>query len=316
LQRLIVSSAVLIVAVCLAVAFWPRRPGPAPPRSFPELAGLTAEPSALTPAPSLQPPRLPAGGCEGPPAMRAAAADNAASLTTRAWSPWGRAETGWEIYAPMIAAEAGSACGPATPGFAEALARWQQARKLPPTGVMTPETFEVMRVAWLKRRPFVIAYAGGQCPVAADEALLVDATKAEGYSGKPIKLLPQVLQAYRAMVAAAKADLPAEAEDPRFLTIFSGYRAPADDEERCDQQGDCGTIAKARCSAHRTGTALDMFVGFAPGSRPESSDDFNRLHQSRTPAYLWLVSNARRFGFVPYPFEPWHWEWAGAARPG
>ena len=34
---------------------------------------------------------------------------------------------------------------------------------------------------------------------------------------------------------------------------------------------------------------------------------------SRTPAYRWLVANADRFGFVPYPFEPWHWEWTGEA---
>ena len=29
------------------------------------------------------------------------------------------------------------------------------------------------------------------------------------------------------------------------------------------------------------------------------------------PAYRWLVANADRFGFVNYPFEPWHWEWTG-----
>jgi LAS superfamily LD-carboxypeptidase LdcB len=54
-----------------------------------------------------------------------------------------------------------------------------------------------------------------------------------------------------------------------------------------------------------------MFVGAAPGGRPESTDDANRLFQSRTATYRWLVANAGRFGFVPYPFEPWHWEWTG-----
>jgi LAS superfamily LD-carboxypeptidase LdcB len=28
-------------------------------------------------------------------------------------------------------------------------------------------------------------------------------------------------------------------------------------------------------------------------------------------AYRWLVSNARRYGFINYAFEPWHWEWTG-----
>ncbi len=31
----------------------------------------------------------------------------------------------------------------------------------------------------------------------------------------------------------------------------------------------------------------------------------------QTPAYRWLLANARRFGFVNYVFEPWHWEWTG-----
>jgi LAS superfamily LD-carboxypeptidase LdcB len=33
---------------------------------------------------------------------------------------------------------------------------------------------------------------------------------------------------------------------------------------------------------------------------------------TRQPTYRWLVRNAGRFGFVPYVFEPWHWEWVGS----
>ena len=36
-----------------------------------------------------------------------------------------------------------------------------------------------------------------------------------------------------------------------------------------------------------------------------------RLYMTKTPTYRWLVANAGRFGFVNYPFEPWHWEWTG-----
>jgi len=68
----------------------------------------------------------------------------------------------------------------------------------------------------------------------------------------------------------------------------------------------------ARCSAHRTGTAVDLYVGAAPGHLPVDSDNANRLHLSKTPAYRWLVQNAARYGFVNYVFEPWHWEWVGA----
>ena len=35
----------------------------------------------------------------------------------------------------------------------------------------------------------------------------------------------------------------------------------------------------------------------------------SRLHMTRGPTYRWLVRNAGRFGFVPYVYEPWHWEW-------
>jgi hypothetical protein len=244
--------------------------------------------------------------------MQAAALDNANSLTMRDWSPWGRAERGWETYLPLIAQEIGTACGAESPGFADALSHWQVAHKLPADGVLTPATFEVMRVMWLRRRPFVQAYSKGVCPPAADEAGLAWADKSEGYSGKPIQLQPAVLAAYRAMLAAAREATPEVAANRQLLTVFSGYRAPADDEARCDNDGGCGTITRARCSAHRTGTAMDVYLGFAPGSRPESSDDANRLYQSRSAAYRWLVANAGRFGFVSYPFEPWHWEWAGA----
>jgi LAS superfamily LD-carboxypeptidase LdcB len=75
------------------------------------------------------------------------------------------------------------------------------------------------------------------------------------------------------------------------------------------QDGNCQGVARAACSAHATGLAMDLFLGSAPGLPPDSSDDANRLHMSLGAPYRWLVTNAARFGFVPYPFEPWHWEW-------
>ncbi|PHY13482.1 hypothetical protein CSW58_05365 [Caulobacter sp. B11] len=55
---------------------------------------------------------------------------------------------------------------------------------------------------------------------------------------------------------------------------------------------------------HRTGLAVDLFLPSAPGHGPIDSADENRLYQSRSPAFAWMVVNARRFGFVNYPFEP------------
>ena len=60
-----------------------------------------------------------------------------------------------------------------------------------------------------------------------------------------------------------------------------------------------------------TGYAVDLNLGFAPGSRVDSTSQANRLYQTRTDAYRWLVRNAGRYGFVNYVYEPWHWEWVG-----
>lgn len=313
LRKLVMLGAVLVTVACLAVAVWPRAPKPASRSTT--IGRVTTSTTRITPPTTIgaaRPPMLvPAGGCGGPSALQAAAADNEASLASRDWSPWGRPERGWETYVPLISQEIGAACGPESPGFAEVLSRWQAAHKLPADGIMSAQTFETMRVLWLRRRPFVQAFAKGVCPPAADEAALVWADKAEGYSGKPIQLQPAALSAYRAMLAAAREDVFEVGANRQLLTIFSGYRAPADDEARCDRDGGCGTIVRVRCSAHRTGTAVDLNLGAAAGSRVDSSEDFNRLYQSRTPAYRWMVANAGRFGFTPYPFEPWHWEWAG-----
>ena len=239
--------------------------------------------------------------------------ENAASLTTAPWSVLGRFETGWSVYAPLVAREVGAAgCGPDQPGFARALLTWQAAHALPPTGVMSADTLRALDRVWLGRRPFVTATRDGGCPAPPPDDLLVAARPDEGYSGKAVRLRAQAIAAYRQLVAAARAELPELHADPRLLTIVSGYRSPQEQAAKCLGSGACGTASLARCSAHRTGLALDLFLGAAPGFTPASSDDLNRATLSRSPAYRWLVSNAARFGFVPYPFEPWHWEYTRA----
>src|SRR3989344_3781917 len=54
-----------------------------------------------------------------------AAEANATSLQTLAWAPFGRQETGWEIYVPLIQSEIRTACPGDSEGFAAALAAWQ-----------------------------------------------------------------------------------------------------------------------------------------------------------------------------------------------
>jgi D-alanyl-D-alanine dipeptidase len=269
------------------------------------------------------PPPLPAQVAAAPPVPAArvdcyrdrgwgrAARLNANSQKTLQWAPFGRPERGWRVYLTMIQQTIGTTCPAESPGFAAALAAWQGNERLFPDGLMSPEAFHRMKTNAQQKRAFVRLASRGVCPRPASEARLTASRAGEGYSGKHVQLRPGAFAAYRAMVDAAKAEVPEIAADPRNLTIFSAYRSPTYDAQRCARDGNCNGIVRARCSPHRTGLAMDLYVGQAPGFGPDSSADANRLYMTRTPAYRWLVANAHRFGFVNYPFEPWHWEWTG-----
>jgi LAS superfamily LD-carboxypeptidase LdcB len=177
--------------------------------------------------------------------------------------------------------------------------------------VLTETVFLAMKSVVQTRREFVRFTSFGACPGTPD--LISAARLDEGYGQKQVWLRPRALDAYRRMVAAARAEVPEAAADREMLTIFSGYRSPAADAARCQADGNCDGIVRARCSAHRTGLAADIVVGHAPGFTVDSSADPNRLFMTRTATYRWLLANAGRFGFVNYPFEPWHWEWTGEA---
>lgn len=237
-----------------------------------------------------------------------AAGVNVTTLRTLPWAPFGLRETGWASYAPLIATEIKSACPFTSPGFAQALATWQRANGLAATGFVDDRSFAAMKALWQSRRPFVALRGRGICPAPPATVLSV-----KGYLGKTVRVRPRALGAYRAMVAAAKADVPALRGDARWLAIYSGFRDPASDAARCQTEGNCDGARRAVCSPHRTGLALDLYVGEAPGYGPDSTKEPSRRAMSNTPAYRWLVANARRFGFVNYAFEPWHWEWTGEA---
>ena len=243
------------------------------------------------------------------PGWTAAAQANANSLPYLAWSPFGRAEIGWEIYAPLVQHEIGTTCPANSEGFAAALSAWQRANNQGSGGVLTEPMFLAMKSVVQTRREFVRLTSLAGCPGTPD--LITAAQLSEGYSGKQVWVRPRALTAYRQMVAAARAEVPEARADPQMLTIFSGYRSPAADAARCQADGNCDGIVRARCSAHRTGLAADITLGHAEGFPVDSSADPNRLYMTRTATYRWLVANAGRYGFVNYPFEPWHWEWTG-----
>ena len=244
--------------------------------------------------------------CSAPAQFTAAAAHNAASLDAAVISRFGASETGWAIYAPLIAHEIGTTCEPDSAGFAAAFSRWQTAHGLAGAGQVDASDLSLLTTIWLLRRPFVRAMKSG-CPPPPPPQNLTTAAAAESYGGKTVQARPAMLNAYRRMIAAARAEIGAA---PPLLTIASAYRGPDEEAARC-ADGSCGNPAKARCSAHRTGLALDLYLGAAPGGQAFSTAYQDRLFLSRSPAYRWLVNHADQYGFAPYPFEPWHWEWTG-----
>ncbi|MDR3511996.1 MAG: D-alanyl-D-alanine carboxypeptidase family protein [Caulobacteraceae bacterium] len=252
--------------------------------------------------------------CGGPAAYAPAAAYNAAAERNLAFSPFGRAEQGWAVYEPAIAREARTACPADSPGFARAVARWQGLARLVPHGGVDPATFSAMKADWQQRRPFVRLRAASVCPAPPAEADLVTLPAADSWRGAVVRLRPGAAAALEAMIAAARREVPAAGADPELLAAFSGFRGPDYDAARCVAEGNCDGIVRASCSAHRTGLAVDLALGAAPGFAVDSSADANRLWQTSTPAYRWLLANAGRFGFVNYAFEPWHWEWTGEGR--
>ncbi len=299
IARAIIGALVLAGFVLLAVvAFVSPRIAPPPTVTAHVAPAVARRPNPLVSMAPL--------ACLGPLRFVPAAAHNEANLNSTPVTPFGVPERGWAVYAPLIAHEIGTSCGPSSPAFAEAYSRWQSAHAFIPTGEVDPPALSLLTMTWLLRRPFVLAMKAG-CPASPLEGSLATAAPSEAYGGKTVQARAAALDAYRRMVASARQDLKLP---PQVLTIASAYRGPMEETARC-ADGSCGNPAKAHCSAHRTGLAFDLYLGSAPGREPFSTAYDDRLQQSRTPAYRWLVQHAGEFGFTPYPYEPWHWEWTG-----
>ena len=69
---------------------------------------------------------------------------------------------------------------------------------------------------------------------------------------------------------------------------------------------------------------MDLNLGAAPSFTPDSSDDANRLFQSRTPAYLWLLGLSIQQGLLDRvvpgqavgPLASVKWKFKGPIRIG
>ncbi|MBA2646294.1 MAG: D-alanyl-D-alanine carboxypeptidase family protein [Pyrinomonadaceae bacterium] len=239
------------------------------------------------------------------------AKQNIALMENLEWTFGGKQQRGWRIYVPLISLLIETEAGADTNEFAAILARWQKSAGLAPSGVLDNSTLSAMVSTWQSRR--------SRNRAAAESAQIITAPPSDFYDPSRPDELRQVdratHEAYKRMVAAAIAERSLNlaatpngelAPKERFLKIVSAYRSRAYQEKLRREQPDAGRAALAvNNSPHFTGRALDIYVG----GEPVETKDPNRLIQVGTPHYRWLIRNAARFGFHPYFYEPWHWEY-------
>jgi hypothetical protein len=248
-----------------------------------------------------------------PSSLRAAAKRNALLRTELNWTLGGRPQRGWDLYTPLISSLLHTENDSVSAGFASALARWQATAGLRPSGVLDEESFYAMISYWQGRRLKDRSIAQPAQLLTAPILDFYDPTRAVELR----QVEHQTYAAYKRMVAAAIADrslglahnmkgtkgqlAPAE----KYLKIISAFRSREYQEQLRREAPKSGSAGLAVNSPHFTGRALDLYVG----GEPVDTNDSNRAVQVQTRVYRWLVRNAERFGFRPYFYEPWHWEY-------
>ncbi|HKO99534.1 MAG TPA: D-alanyl-D-alanine carboxypeptidase family protein [Pyrinomonadaceae bacterium] len=242
----------------------------------------------------------------------AAATRNAQLRTELNWVFGGKPQRGWYLYVGLINRLLNTTHDPASDGFATDLERWQKKSGLAPTGVLDDASLYKMIAGWQGQR------IKDRTP--AQPQQLLTAPRSDFYDPERVDELRQVERetyaAYKRLVAAAISDktlglrhvdnkelAPAE----KYLKIISSFRSREYQEKLRRESPSAGSAGLAVNSPHFTGRALDLYVG----GEPVETNDPNRSIQVNTPVYKWLVRNAGRFGFQPYFYEPWHWEYVG-----
>ncbi|HEY0006557.1 MAG TPA: M15 family metallopeptidase [Pyrinomonadaceae bacterium] len=244
--------------------------------------------------------------------MAAAAAQNSRLKSELQWTFGGKTQRGWQIYTPLISHLIGTDSDAESREFAAALARWQRRTGLKPSGILDKETLSAMITNWQSRRIKDRTYPPPERILTAPASEFWDASRPEELRG----VERQAYSAYKRMVAAAVSDSSSGLkmtrngeldQSEKFLKIVSAFRSKEYQEKLRQASPNAGSAGLAVNSPHFTGRALDLYVG----GDPVSTQDANRMIQTRTRIYLWLVRNAEKFGFVPYFYEPWHWEYRG-----
>jgi LAS superfamily LD-carboxypeptidase LdcB len=194
--------------------------------------------------------------------------------------------------------------------FAGAIADWQKQKNLSATGILDENSWMALVQQWQSNR------LKDKTPATSEQLLTAPAS--DFFDPERLPELRQVEKttytAYRQMLAAAIADPTLKlahtspndlATTEKYFKIVSSFRSREYQEKLRRESPGAGTAGLAINSPHFTGRALDLYVG----GDPVDTRDSNRAIQVNTPVYKWLVRNAERFGFRPYFYEPWHWEY-------
>jgi len=243
-----------------------------------------------------------------PVALRQAAEENARLKDNLVWNFGAKQQRGWYLYAALIRQTVGTEAGETTNEFARAVAVWQGKNGLSETGTIDRETLYRMIEFWQSRRVKSSVYPAEEDLINAPVTDFYDPTR----DVELLKVERETYRAYKKMIAAATIELKSRTnknrefpEDEKFLRIISAFRSREYQAKLRAASPQSGRAGLAVNSPHFTGRALDIYVG----GEPTITKDFNRAVQVQTPAYQWLVRNAERFGFYPYFYEPWHWEY-------
>jgi zinc D-Ala-D-Ala carboxypeptidase len=239
----------------------------------------------------------------------AAARKNAELRSELQWVFGGKPQRGWYLYTLLIQKLIDTKQDPTSVKFSEAVRRWQEKSNLKPSGTVDAEMLYAMIAAWQAARLKDRTVARPEQLMTAPVADFYDPTRAV----ELLQVERRTYAAYKQMVAAAIKDHALHLDHKRnelapgekYLKIISAFRSPEYQEKLRRESPSSGPAGLAVNSPHFTGRALDLYVG----GEPVDSRDSNRAVQVETPVYKWLVRNAERFGFRPYCYEPWHWEY-------
>ena len=243
-------------------------------------------------------------------AFAEAAAQNTVLRNELAWPFGSKQQRGWYLYDLLICQTLNIPHDASTGDFANAVAAWQKQKGLNANGVLDEDSWMALVGRWQGNR------LKTKTPAMTDQ--LLTAPPSDFYDPERLPELRQVERstyaAYKEMLAAAIADPSLHlthttsgelAATEKYFKIVSAFRSREYQEKLRRESPNAGSAGLAVNSPHFTGRALDLYVG----GDPVDTKDVNRAIQVSTPAYQWLVRNAERFGFRPYFYEPWHWEY-------